>query len=82
MSWNYRIVKDKDEDLKEEYYALSEVYYSKDGRVMGVTSPIFTASSLEELKSTLFLMGEAFEKKVLDKTDHGGIMQMQEPNQW
>lgn len=82
MSWNYRVVKErlKGEDI--DTFGICEVFYDKEGRVYGVTEPILFAESMAELEAVFLMVGEAFEKKVLDKTDHGEIMKMAEPGQW
>lgn len=82
MSWNYRVVKDRDEKTGEEWYGMCEVYYSEDGKINGITAPLFSVEIYGEFASMFQLMEEALEKKILDKTGHGEIIKMMEPGQW
>jgi hypothetical protein len=63
MSWNYRIVKYKNEDA----YGLHEVFYNEAGDAWGMTDkPVgFVGETPEELKSTIVKMAlSAFDRPV------------------
>ena len=71
MSWNYRIMKRKvefDTGDAEDFFAVHEVYYNKDGEIYGWTEkPVgVCGESLEEIKEALEYYKEAFHKEVLD----------------
>ena len=53
MTWNYRIMKHKEED--EEWYDLREIYYDKSGRANGYTAyaTTFVADTPEDLIESL-----------------------------
>jgi len=61
MSWNYRIIKEKD------YYYIGEVFYKKDGDIEGWTDPInILDEELDGLKMDYRLIAEAFKKPTLE----------------
>jgi len=73
MKWNYRVLRHTDGgvDSNEEYFMVHEVYYEDDGKPSICTSneckPF--GNTLEELKSDMEMMVDAFEKPVLDYSD-------------
>lgn len=71
MHWNYRVVRKEYLHIDgsvEEYFGIHEVYYEDDNSGMSATeNPIAPdGETIDELKSTLTLMLEAFNKPVLD----------------
>lgn len=64
MSWNYRIIKNKD------CYQISEVYYDSKGNINGYgDAPIPYGESKEEVKECLDLMYESLNKSILNIED-------------
>lgn len=65
MSWNYRIM--KHEVREQVYYAIHEVYYDTDGKLGYTAAPIdLTGDNLAELESSYKMIGEAFNKPILN----------------
>jgi hypothetical protein len=66
MSWNYRVVKSKDDD-GEEYFAIHEVYYNKDGSIKLMTEePVSVGSDTAEgIKWVLQKMVDSLKEEVL-----------------
>ena len=62
MSWNYRVMK------KAGHLAVYPVYYDDRGNIRGWSERPFSpeAESLEELRTTLELMLDAFEKEIIE----------------
>lgn len=73
MSWNYRVIKDKDQH-NHEFFAIHEVYY-KDGKPTSCTeNPIkLIGDSIKDLKQDLKLIEEAFSKPVLEMSLFRGL---------
>jgi hypothetical protein len=62
MSFNYRVVRDKDPD-GEVFYGLYTVYYDKFGAPNGISDmPIIIGDSIEELKAVMIQLLDAFDK--------------------
>ena len=51
MTWNYRIIKNK-----EGYCDLCEVYYNENGEICGYTEPLMTLENKREIMNDLKLM--------------------------
>jgi len=57
MTWNYRIMKRKCPETKEIYYALNEVFYKKNGKLMAYSErDDIVGGSPEEVVKTLEMM--------------------------
>ena len=57
MSWNYRIIKSTEDELGEKYHFLAEVFYNKDGSLMGFSEETqATGESQEEIIDVLEMM--------------------------
>ena len=57
MSWNYRIIKKRLADIKEDYYFLSEVFYERDGTPMAYADEIeISAYNKDEIIDILEMM--------------------------
>ena len=69
--WNYRVMK-RISSCGEDVFAIHEVYYNENNDVISWTVETCELEwdgedAYEELKSTWEMMGEAFEKEVLDE---------------
>jgi hypothetical protein len=57
MTWNYRIIKRKCPETKEIYYALNEVFYQENGKLMAYSErDDIVAGSPEEIVEVLEMM--------------------------
>ena len=72
MTWNYRVVKDKD-----GIFGLKEVYSSND-QIEGTTEKFMSpfGTSMEELRADFELMKKAFDKPILVETENGGLEEL------
>ena len=64
--WNYRVMHRTDKP--SDYYSIIEVYYDEDGKIDGWVDCAGSAliwSELEDLKGTVSMLLEAFNKPVL-----------------
>ena len=67
MSWNYRVIKDK------ESYGIHEVYYAENGEMMYSQLPIGVSwNEGESGAAALDMMAEALDKPVLTEDDFKG----------
>lgn len=66
--WNYRVVRKTSEDGSAGYL-IREVWYRKDGEIIGMTeNPVYPSGrTLEELRADIDLVLLAFERPVLDE---------------
>lgn len=55
MSWNYRVVEFEDE-IEGKYYELKEVYYNRDGSLMGYCDATVGGGTFHELVGVLDMM--------------------------
>ena len=63
MSWNYRVMRDKD-----GYLSINEVYYDGRGKAELYTGRTFSGGETKkELKKDLKQMKKAFDKPILDE---------------
>jgi hypothetical protein len=67
--WNYRVLKTKDEETKEEYLELREVYYDQLGKPMGHCGATVCGETLGELETVLQMMTQALEKAIIKTKD-------------
>ena len=57
MSWNYRIIKKRDKELKEDMYFLAEVFYEHDGSLRGYSKEALVwGSNKDEIIEVLNMM--------------------------
>ncbi len=68
MSWNYRILKQTD-DEDNEYYEIKEVYYNRDGSLMGYCDAVVSGESVEDIITVLDMMKADSHKSVLEPKD-------------
>ena len=70
MSWNYRVMEFEDDG--EKYYEIKEVYYHRDGTLMGYCNANVSGGSLSDIISTLDMMKTDAHKSVLKPSDFVG----------
>ena len=70
MSWNYRVMEFNDDG--EKYYEIKEVYYNRDGTLMGYCDATVSGGSFGDIISTLDIMKEDAQKSVLKPSDFTG----------
>ena len=68
MGWNYRVMQFEDE-IGETYYEIKEVYYNRDGSLMGYCDAIVGGGSFSDIISTLDAMRTDAHKTVLKLSD-------------
>ena len=57
VSWNYRIIKKRDKELKEDHYFLAEVFYERDGSLRGYSEETsIWANNKDEIIEVLNMM--------------------------
>ena len=71
MSWNYRIVRFKDE-VEGEYYEVNEVFYDTGGKPVGYSDATLGADTYDGLFKVAGLMQSAHAKPVLNEEDISG----------
>jgi len=67
MSWNYRVMEFEDDG--EKYYEIKEVYYNRDGSLMGYCNASISGSSLGDVIKVLDMMKIDAHKTVLKLSD-------------
>ena len=65
MSWNYRVVKFKGQDEEPDYYEIREVYYHRDGTLMGHCEATVAGDSLPEIIRVLDMMKQDAHRSVI-----------------
>jgi len=68
--WNYRIMEIEDDG--EKYYEIKEVYYHRDGSLMGYCNASVSGESFGDIISTLDMMKTDAHKAVLKPSDFEG----------
>ena len=70
MTWNYRIVRFKD-NLSEsrEYYEIKEVFYDTDGKPVGYSDALCGSDTYDGLFKTAGLIQSAHAKPVINEED-------------
>jgi hypothetical protein len=68
MSWNYRVMEFEDE-FEGKYYEIKEVYYNRDGSLMGYCDANVSGGSFSDIISTLDMMRTDAHKSVLKPSD-------------
>jgi hypothetical protein len=71
MSWNYRVMQFEDE-IGEAYYEIKEVYYNRDGTLMGYCDANVSGGSFGDIIHTLDAMRTDAHKSVLKPSDFKG----------
>ena len=70
MSWNYRVMEFEDE-IEGTYYEIKEVYYNRDGTLMGYCDASVSGGSFKDIIDTLTVMKADAAKGVLKPSDFG-----------
>ena len=71
MSWNYRVMEFED-GIEGKYYEIKEVYYNRDGTLMGYCDASVSGGSFEDVIDTLTVMKADATKGVLKPSDFKG----------
>ena len=71
MSWNYRVLELDDID-EGKYYEIKEVYYNRDGTLVGYCNATVGGSTIGEIINVLDAMKEDAHKIVLRPEDFKG----------
>lgn len=79
MSWNYRVMEFEDE-IEGKYYEIKEVYYNRDGTLMGYCDASVSGRSFGDIISTLDMMKTDAHKSVLKPSDFKGESDEVTPN--
>ena len=70
MSWNYRVVRFKDDlEYTEEYYEIKEVFYDASGRPVGYSDATCGADTYDGLFKVMGMMQSAHAKPVLNESE-------------
>jgi len=78
MSWNYRVMELTDE-LEGKYYEIKEVYYNRDGSLMGYCDASVSGGSFGDIINTLDMMKTDAHKSVLREEDFKGATYEERP---
>lgn len=74
MTWNYRVVRVKDEDQDGGYrYEFYEVFYNDDGSLMGYADPFTFSETVEGLQELANNLLEATAKPFIDESEFGDL---------
>lgn len=68
MSWNYRVVRFKDDD-ETPYYELKEVFYNRDGTLMGYSDATVSGESFTDIIKVLGMMKDDAHRSVIDESE-------------
>jgi hypothetical protein len=72
MSWNYRVVRFKGENLVAdtgEYYEIKEVFYDTSGKPVGYSDATCGADTYDGLFKVMSMMQSAHAKPTLDESE-------------
>jgi len=67
VSWNYRVMEFEDDG--EKYYEIKEVYYNRDGSLMGYCNASVSGESFDDVIKVLDMMKTNAHKEVLKPSD-------------
>lgn len=74
MTWNYRVIRIKDEDQEGGYrYEFAEVFYKDDGSLMGYADPFTFSETLEGLQQLADQLLVAAAQPVIDESEFGDL---------
>jgi hypothetical protein len=71
MSWNY-IILELDDEIEGKYYEIKEVYYNRDGSLMGYSDATVSGESFSDVIRVLDMMKQDAHKSVLKPSDFKG----------
>lgn len=69
MSWNYRVVRFKGELDEDTYYELKEVFYNRDGSLMGYADASVGGQSYDDIVRVLDMMKKDATKVVINEEE-------------
>ena len=78
MSWNYRVMEFEDE-IEGKYYEIKEVYYNRDGSLMGYCDACVGGGSFGDIIHILDMMKTDANKSVLREEDFKGATYEERP---
>lgn len=67
--WNYRVVRFKGENEEDTYYELKEVFYNRDGTLMGYSDATVSGESFADIIKVLDMMKEDAHKVVINEEE-------------
>ena len=71
MSWNYRVMEFEDE-IEGKYYEIKEVYYNRDGSLLGYCDACVSGEFVGDVIKVLDMMKEDCAREVLNPGDFEG----------
>ena len=71
MSWNYRIM-EFEHEIEGKYYEIKEVYYNRDGSLLGYCDACVSSGSVGDVIKLLDMMKEDCARGVLKPSDFKG----------
>ena len=72
MSWNYRIMQFDDID-EGKYFEIKEVYYNRDGSLMGYCDATVSGESASDVVKVLDMMKSDAHRSILKVEDFKGV---------
>ena len=83
MSWNYRVVRFKDEpnwsdNETGEYYEIKEVFYNTDGKPVGYSDATCGSDTYDGLFKVMGMMQSAHAKPVIDEHEFFNVEKPEE----
>ena len=74
MTWNFRVVRFKDEDQEGGYrHEFVEVFYNEDGSLMGYSDPYLYSETLEGMQELAARLSDAAANPVIDEEEFGEL---------
>jgi hypothetical protein len=67
--WNYRVVRFNGENDEDTYYEIKEVFYNRDGSLMGYADADVGGESFEDIIKVLDMMKQDAHKSVIDESE-------------
>ena len=67
--WNYRVIKFKGEQADDTYYEIKEVFYNRDGSLMGYSDATVSGQSFIDIIKVLDMMKTDAHKSVIDEAE-------------
>jgi hypothetical protein len=67
--WNYRVVRFKGENDEDTYYEIKEVFYNRDGSLMGYADADVGGESFDDIIKVLDMMKQDAHKSVIDESE-------------
>ena len=67
--WNYRVIRFKGEQDEDTYYEIKEVFYNRDGSLMGYCDASVGGESFDDIIKVLDMMRENAHKSVINEEE-------------